>query len=413
MALVVVLLGAWVGIAPAAPGVGEASADRDATTTTTAAPGTTATTLAGETSGGRPGPTTTTTARPSASVMPSLPVGTSPEILERLRQLQLLSGQISAKQMEVYRAAIELDAIDEDVARTVEEYNRLVLQLEESKQQVDRLQREVATSRQDLALATSTLEQRVVGAYKSDTNALEVLLDTTDMSDFIRRVGLLLNIARGDRARFDQINALRARSERLLDELSPRIYEATTASQALEGQKKLVEAKLAERQAYIDRLQGEIRVLVDQQRKISGEVAPPGFDVGAFLAGDGSEIIKTALRYLGVPYVWGGADPATGFDCSGLVQYVYMQNGVYLPHYSVYQSQLGVEVPADAMLPGDLVFFGSPVHHVGIFMGDDLFIEAPRTGDVVKISVLSERPGISHIRRIVFGTATPESPPAQ
>jgi cell wall-associated NlpC family hydrolase len=84
------------------------------------------------------------------------------------------------------------------------------------------------------------------------------------------------------------------------------------------------------------------------------------------------------------------------------VQYVFMQQGIYVPHYSRYQALMGVEVPLEAILPGDLVFFGSPVYHVGIAMGNDLFVHAPRTGDVVKISRLSDRHDLSHIRRLAF-----------
>jgi len=377
---------------------------------TTTLPTETTTTLIGETIVTVPSSSTTTTI-PRTHI--TLPASTSPEILERLRRLELLAGKISGKQMEVYRAAIELDAIDEDFSRTVEEYNLRVLTLEEAKGNVARLQLELASSRGELEVAVAALQERVVGAYKSGTSALEVIFNTTDMSDFIRRLSLLMSVVKSDRERVDEANALRARTDRLLDELSPQIYEVTTASARLEEQKKLVEDKLAVRQAYVDQLSAEIRGLVEQQRQTAGDVVPSGFDVGAFLVGDGNAVVKTALRYLGVPYVWGGAGPATGFDCSGLVQYVFLQNGMYVPHYSGYQALMGFEVPRDAVQPGDLVFFGDPVHHVGIYVGDDLFVHAPRTGDVVKISLLSERADVSHIRRIAFLGGDPASPAAQ
>jgi peptidoglycan DL-endopeptidase CwlO len=94
-----------------------------------------------------------------------------------------------------------------------------------------------------------------------------------------------------------------------------------------------------------------------------------------------------AARYLGVPYVWGGASPG-GFDCSGLVMYVYAQLGVSLPHYTVSQWNATAPIPTSALAPGDLVFFDG-LGHVGIYIGNGQFIHAPHTGTVVQIASLS------------------------
>jgi hypothetical protein len=105
-----------------------------------------------------------------------------------------------------------------------------------------------------------------------------------------------------------------------------------------------------------------------------------------------------AMQYLGVPYKWGGARPKTGFDCSGLVQYVFAQLGVYLPHYAAaqYYSPDAVWVAQNRLQPGDLVFFtGSDgtreaPGHVGIYLGDGYLIDAPHTGAFVRIDRLNE-----------------------
>lgn len=94
-----------------------------------------------------------------------------------------------------------------------------------------------------------------------------------------------------------------------------------------------------------------------------------------------------AARYLGVPYVWGGAGPA-GFDCSGLVMYVYAQLGVSLPHYTVAQWDATTPIPSSDLEPGDLVFFDG-LAHVGLYIGNGQFIHAPHTGTVVQIGTLS------------------------
>jgi cell wall-associated NlpC family hydrolase len=94
------------------------------------------------------------------------------------------------------------------------------------------------------------------------------------------------------------------------------------------------------------------------------------------------------MQYLGVPYVWGGASPS-GFDCSGFSMYVYAQLGVSLPHHAASQYGMGTPVSKDQLQAGDLVFFNG-LGHMGIYIGGGQFIHAPHTGDVVKISSLSD-----------------------
>jgi cell wall-associated NlpC family hydrolase len=99
--------------------------------------------------------------------------------------------------------------------------------------------------------------------------------------------------------------------------------------------------------------------------------------------------VGIAEQYLGVPYVWGGASPS-GFDCSGLVMYVYAQLGVQLPHYTVsqYEYPNAVHPSRSELEPGDLVFFAG-LGHVGIYIGNNEFIHAPHTGAVVSIDSLT------------------------
>jgi hypothetical protein len=102
----------------------------------------------------------------------------------------------------------------------------------------------------------------------------------------------------------------------------------------------------------------------------------------------GAKAVKIAMQYLGVPYVWGGASPS-GFDCSGLTMYAYAKVGVYLPHNAAMQYGMGTPVSRSQLAPGDLVFFNG-LSHVGMYIGGGRFVHAPHTGDVVKISSLSE-----------------------
>jgi cell wall-associated NlpC family hydrolase len=129
--------------------------------------------------------------------------------------------------------------------------------------------------------------------------------------------------------------------------------------------------------------------------------APNPFLVGGELADVARDnpVLSIAAQYLGVPYQWGGARPKTGFDCSGLVKYVFAQLGVSLPHYAASQWHTpdGVWVAPNRLQPGDLVFFtGSDgtrkaPGHVGIYAGDGYLIDAPHTGALVRVDRLDER----------------------
>jgi cell wall-associated NlpC family hydrolase len=133
----------------------------------------------------------------------------------------------------------------------------------------------------------------------------------------------------------------------------------------------------------------------------------------------GGQAVALALQYLGVPYVWGGATP-TGFDCSGLTMYVYGQLGIKLGHYTGFQYYEGRRVPRDQLEPGDLVFFranaiGVPQHE-GMYIGNGSFIQAPHTGDVVRISSLFDtRYALSYIgavRPYAVGASSSPLPPS-
>ena len=101
-----------------------------------------------------------------------------------------------------------------------------------------------------------------------------------------------------------------------------------------------------------------------------------------------SSLVEFARRYLGVPYVYGGVSPSTGFDCSGFTRFVFGHFGIALPHQAAQQYAMGQSIPLGSLQPGDLVFFDG-LGHVGLYLGGNLFIHAPHTGARVEIDSLS------------------------
>jgi cell wall-associated NlpC family hydrolase len=142
-------------------------------------------------------------------------------------------------------------------------------------------------------------------------------------------------------------------------------------------------------------LQAAVPVAAGVPGATQGTLAPPvAYGAAQPVAGGGSGVgplaAQDALRFLGTPYVWGGEDPS-GFDCSGLVQYVYAQRGVTIPRVAEDQAAVGIPVTPQQLQAGDAIFFADSsgyIGHEGMYLGGGQFIHAPRTGDVVKISSL-------------------------
>jgi cell wall-associated NlpC family hydrolase len=103
----------------------------------------------------------------------------------------------------------------------------------------------------------------------------------------------------------------------------------------------------------------------------------------------GNRVVSYARHFLGIPYSWGGSSPRGGFDCSGLVRFVYSHFGIGLPHSSWADLAHGRRVSRGSLRPGDLVFFYG-ASHVGIYAGDGRFIDAPHTGARVRVSTMHE-----------------------
>src|SRR5205823_169038 len=173
--------------------------------------------------------------------------------------------------------------------------------------------------------------------------------------------------------------------------------ERRAGSAVLLSDQLAVEQRVAQLRAAAEAASARVSELRQEVAQLEVALQPPPLQTVVPLAPapsgtTGITAVSIADQFLGIPYRWGGADPLTGFDCSGLTMYVYAQLGIRLPHYAADQWNELPHVDASQLEPGDLVFFeprSNGPGHVGIFAGGDNFIEAPHTGDVVKIASLS------------------------
>lgn len=189
---------------------------------------------------------------------------------------------------------------------------------------------------------------------------------------------------------------------------SATVDNVATALTSVGDQIAAIQQRIAGLQSLFGGGSGSFADALAAASQSTGEASAPGDGAvdysGAYANGAATTTaVQDALSQLGVPYQWGGEAPGKDFDCSGLVQWAYGKAGISLPRVAADQAREGVGVnPSDAQA-GDLLFFGSPVHHVGIYLGDGKMIDAPHTGADVRIEAV-DLTSCSAIRR-VGGTA--------
>jgi len=332
--------------------------------------------------------------------------------------------EIEAVQESLEQAEAKLREMNDSLSESVEEYNTVSAALEETRRDVNDAAEEVRLSRAEVDLRQKALASRATEIYKrGDSGLITVLLGTKSFQDFLSRVELCNRLAQRDSEILAELKVAKARTEEAHSALAARESEEAALQSELESRRMDIEMAIAQQEEYAASLDTEVKTLIaeeeERQRILEEERAREAAEelarqkaaeeallgVGSVsLDGPGrTEVVGIALKCLGVPYVWGGSSPSPGFDCSGLVQYVYAQVGIALPRNSAAQFVAGSRVSAndvDGLVLGDLVFFGydgdlSRVHHVGIYCGNGNFIHAPYTGEFVKVSSLLARIAIS------------------
>jgi len=324
---------------------------------------------------------------------------------------------VSAKRAEAQSVLAQIQEIDGQLSHAIEAYNLANVKLDGIKAELEMNSRHLTIARTSLKAAQAHLSERLVALYKNggDGSTIEVILGAQSIDDLLNRLDAVDRVSQQDARVLREVKSFRAqvieRKGRL--ERAKKAQVRVVADRA--SQRSSIEGQLAERQRLLSSIKDQIASLEAAerrrqerlaaqaqarfqaaQRETESEATPEALvqsdsiEEAIALAPDAryGGVVGIAMQYLGVPYVWGGASPS-GFDCSGFAMYVFAQIGVSLPHHAASQYGMGTPVSQDQLQAGDLVFFNG-LGHMGIYIGGGQFIHAPHTGDVVKISSLSD-----------------------
>ncbi len=325
-----------------------------------------------------------------ALVLLSAPVSalTAPSTAEAVPRDEMLARATRVK--------AQVDALDKQTEILSEDYNAANERYQKLAKQEKAAAKRLKTTTKRAEALQKRLGSRAVSMYRNGPlGFVDVLLGATDFEAFAQTWDFLSELNEEDARTVEDLKVAKAEQAEARRSLAQRAEQAAAISRGLAARKKSIEGQLAARKRMLSGLEAQVAALDRaEERRRAVQAArsarspePGGRSFPPPTRAARSEVVSIAKKYLGAKYVWGAEGPNT-FDCSGFTMFVYRQVGVRLPRVSRDQINVGQRVSRADLQPGDLVFFGSPIHHVGIYVGGGKMIHSPRTGDVVKISPL-------------------------
>lgn len=295
-------------------------------------------------------------------------------------------------------ARAEVAKLDARLESAAESYNEARARYRTASARTTKARTRMVKAEKRIGTLQTHLGTRAEVMYRSGTASfLEVLFGSTSFDQFARTWDILRDMSSRDARNVSEVKRLRAQVKVTSVRLAADERIAKAEYTRMKANKAAINASLKKRTALLRGLEAEIARQEATERAAARRRAEAEASSrrSSFLSwvvpgpsrAPRTEVVAIAKRYIGAPYRWAAAGP-DAFDCSGFTMYVYRQVGVSLPHSSRAQINCGARVPRSKLKPGDLVFFGSPIHHVGIYVGGGSYIHAPHSGAHVRIDAL-------------------------
>lgn len=307
----------------------------------------------------------------------------------------------------------DVEKMDTQIEELMHKISDTKSKVSNTKKEINKAEKDIVKAEEDIKKEQELFNKRVRAMYMNGVGSyLDIIIESEGLSDLVSKVDSIKRIMDMDKKIISELSdkrqalatkkqkldddnkkllALQSDNENKLSDINKKKSEQDTLLAKLKQQENMYASVINDNQSQIDAAIRHVNTIRDNVPKY---VPSRG---SSSLSSD--TVVAYASNFLGTPYQWAGNGP-NNFDCSGFVKYVYAHFGVSLPRVASEQQGAGSAVSRSDLQPGDLVFFGSPAHHVGMYVGNNSYIHAPRTGDVVKISPLtrSDYSGATRVR---------------
>jgi peptidoglycan DL-endopeptidase CwlO len=288
------------------------------------------------------------------------------------------AAQVLAPQPNLKTLVAEAKQLENQINSLSEQYDGLRIQLNRAKANAKIAQQAASRGQAALAVGQQAIAQLAAANYiNSGLDPTFAALTTGDPAQFLSQASAIAEINQASGVKVSTLSnkvTQALRDKQTADQQAAAVRAIETQ---MDAKKKVIEGK-------IDKVNSAAMAQAMTVFRQTGSYPDIQIPTANTVGG---QALQAALSKRGSPYVWAAAGP-NEFDCSGLVMWAFAQEGISLPHYTGAQWNSGMHVARADLEPGDLVFFGADISHVGLYVGDGLMVDAPDTGAVVRVEPL-------------------------